>query len=43
MFLNLAGTFGADALLKKPFKLQNLLDLLLPIGPFRLSPPPSLA
>jgi hypothetical protein len=28
MFLSLAENFGADALLKKPFKLQELLDVL---------------
>ncbi len=30
MFLNLASTFGADVLLKKPFKLADLLPLLPP-------------
>jgi CheY-like chemotaxis protein len=36
MFLNLAENFGADALLKKPFKLSDLLDLLRSAAP---SPP----
>jgi CheY-like chemotaxis protein len=40
MFLNLARTFGADALLKKPFKLRDLLDLLAPIDPGGVSPQP---
>ncbi len=38
MFLNLANTFGADALLKKPFKLADLLVLLSP-APNALKPP----
>lgn len=33
MFLSLAGTFGADAVLKKPFKLPELLSLLAPDTP----------
>jgi DNA-binding response OmpR family regulator len=41
MFLNLAETFGADALLKKPFKLRDLLDLLAPPAPApAIAPPP---
>jgi CheY-like chemotaxis protein len=33
MFLSLAENFGADALLKKPFKLQELLDVLARLAP----------
>jgi DNA-binding response OmpR family regulator len=39
MFLNLASTFGADALLKKPFRLRELLELLPPIGAVAPSAP----